>query len=273
MKVVLLGLILFCTHSHLRLPTLRPRAVTSIMPPPGAVTAFLIPAISGRSPAGTTVTCSTSLRRPVWQARAAATVDGTVSSGGTLTLTRATLTHSGELDVQHGGTINVKRLRPAGSGTLTIAPGSGATCETRFHHAGQGTPMLNHDRVGGNPGHNHYAVLYLQHGSCTEARPAAFTPPERRQQYPLELELLHSHRIRQRQHAGVESFSVVQPASRMDCSTRMATFDLTIGSCVNCNFVVQNVSFTNPVEDLSTPRSSSSTGRPPRPGARGRCRT
>ena len=54
----------------------------------------------------------------------------------------AMLTHSGELDVQHGATLSVYADATSGSGTLAIAPGSGALCKLSFANPGTGVPVL-----------------------------------------------------------------------------------------------------------------------------------
>src|SRR5580698_9393198 len=159
MKVVLLGLIVFCTQLVFATSYTSTQSGDFNNAATWGGHGFPHSGDTWTISSGTTVTCSTTCASGV-AAAGSCTVDGTVSSGGALTIAPgATLTHSGELDVQHAATVNIYAYGTAGNGTLTITPGSGATCELAFSNARAGTPVLNMTGMGGNLGHNHFAVL------------------------------------------------------------------------------------------------------------------
>ena len=107
MKVVLLGLILFCAHSLFATSYTSTQSGDFNNAATWGGHGYPHSGDTWTIASGTTVTCSTSCASGL-AASGSCTVDGTVASGGTLTVAAgATLTHSGELDVQHGGTINV----------------------------------------------------------------------------------------------------------------------------------------------------------------------
>ena len=147
-------------------PTLRRRAVISIRMPPGGAMGIRNRAIPGLSLSGTTVTCSGACAAGL-AAPNICTVDGTVKSGGTSdrSLRARRFTHSGELDVQHNGTMNVNANATSGSGTLAIAPGSGAVCKLAFVNPGPGRTELEPQRSGGNSGTQLLRSSDLQHGT------------------------------------------------------------------------------------------------------------
>ncbi len=199
---------------------------------------------------GTTVICSGTCA----SGRAtpgSCSVDGTVNSGGTLTITPgATLTHSGELDVQHGATVNVTASYTTASGsvgTLAIAPGSGATCELNFTNVGQGAANLNLFGASVIPGHNSYAVLQcnttLNGGAGCTIVPAS-------EGVAANLAFFY-FKVLGFGNSGTSAFNIFL-ANSVDIQNGLFDHDgdvyITIGRCSTCSFVVRNVSFTNPTD-------------------------
>lgn len=91
-------------------------------------------------PNGFTVTCDSTDGGCASGTAAATTctVDGTVDNGGTLKIgDGGTLVHAGSLEVDRGATLNMVSLTSAA--TLTIKPGSGASCRLSFANAGGST--------------------------------------------------------------------------------------------------------------------------------------
>ncbi len=199
---------------------------------------------------GTTVsclgTCASGLAAP-----STCTVDGTVKAGGVLTIgAGATLTHSGELDVQHGATVNVYASAAQESGTLAIAPGSGAVCALAFTNIGQGAPSLNLSGAAGTPGHNYYAVLTCNtalHGgaACTSTPTPGGTNANLNFNY-FKVTNFGSANTLAFKTFSVNSLFIQNGLFNQDGNVRFVT-----GSCTNCNFIVQNVSFTNPTDVVS----------------------
>ncbi len=175
-------------------------------------------------------------------------VDGMVNAGGTLTVAAgATLTHSGELDVQHSGTVNVNATAAAGSGTLAIAPGSGASCKLSFINVSTGAPNLNLTGAAGSPGHNYPAILNcnttLNGGAGCSLSPEAGG---------VNVNVNFNYfKVSGFGNATLKAF-VVFTANSVNLQNglfdRNGDVHLTIGACSNCNFVVQNVAFTNPTD-------------------------
>ena len=202
---------------------------------------------------GTTVTCS-GVCASGQAIPATCSVDGTVNAGGTLTVAAgATLTHSGELDVQHNATVNVRSKLNAGLpfiGTLTIAPGNGATCELNFTNISQGAPNLNLIGAAGLPGHNAYAILNCNtsvHGGtgCTIYPEIGGTNPNLAFYY---------FTVTGFGNARLKAFSAFVANSvniQNGLFDRDGDVHLTIGGCGTCNFTVRNVSFTNPTDQIA----------------------
>ena len=199
---------------------------------------------------GNTVTCS-GLCASGRATPSSCSVDGTVNAGGTLTVAAGgTLLHSGELDVQHSATVNVQSRFAAvmGSfGTLTIAPGSGATCELNFTNVGQGAPNLNLSGMAGRAGRNVYAVLDCntamnQGAGCTIEPEVEGIGTNLNFSY---FKVIGFGNATLRAFAAIAANSVVLQNGLFDHDGDVY---LTIGTCAVCNFVVQNVSFTNPTD-------------------------
>ncbi len=199
---------------------------------------------------GNTVTCS-GLCASGRATPSSCSVDGTVNAGGTLTVAAGgTLLHSGELDVQHSATVNVQSRFAAvmGSfGTLTIAPGSGATCELNFTNVGQGAPNLNLSGMAGRAGRNAYAVLDCntamnQGAGCTIEPEVEGIGTNLNFSY---FKVIGFGNATLRAFAAIAANSVVLQNGLFDHDGDVY---LTIGTCAGCNFVVQNVSFTNPTD-------------------------
>jgi hypothetical protein len=199
---------------------------------------------------GTTVICSGTCAAGL-AAPTTCTVDGTVKSGGTLSVAAgATFTHSGELDVQHAGTINVNANAISGSGALALAPGTGAVCKLAFTNLGQGAPNLNLTGVAGTPGRNYYAILTCNtalHGgaACTATPEPGGTNANLNFNYFQVTGFGNATNLAFKTFA-VNSVSIQNGLFDHDGNVRLLT-----GSCPTCNFVVQNVSFTNPTDTVS----------------------
>jgi hypothetical protein len=199
---------------------------------------------------GNTVSCSGACASGL-ASPSSCTVDGTVKSGGTLSIAAgATLTHSGELDVQHAATINVYASATAGSGTLAIAPGNGAICDLAFTNVGQGAPSLNLAGAAGSPGHNYSAVLTcnmaLNGGAACVATPeTGGTNVNLNFNYFKVTGFGNANQLAFRTF-WVNSASLQNGLFNNDGNVRLIT-----GVCSNCNFIVQSVSFTNPTDVVS----------------------
>ena len=199
---------------------------------------------------GTIVTCS-EICISGQAAPTTCTVDGTVTAGGSLTIAGgATFTHSGELDVQHNGTLSVNaRLNPFTSApaALTIAPGSGATCELNFTNVSQGAPNLNLIGSPGPPGHNLYVVLNCN-TSLYGGAGCTINPESGGDAVNLTFEYFQLTGFGS---ATLKAFSGVLANSvniQNGLFNRDGDVHLSIGGCSTCNFIVRNVSFTNPTD-------------------------
>jgi len=199
---------------------------------------------------GHTVTCS-GLCASGRATPSTCSVDGTVSASGTLTVAPGgILIHSGELDVQHSATVNVQsRFNAAmGSfGTLTIAPGSGATCALNFTNVGQGAPGLNLSGAAGLAGRNVYSVL-----SCNTAMNGGAGCTIAPEIGGVNANLnFHYFKVTGFGNATLRAFAIFTANSvvlQNGLFDRDGDVYLTMGTCGACNFVVQNVSFTNPTD-------------------------
>ncbi len=250
MKVVLLGLLLFCTQLVFATSYTSTQSGDFNNAATWGGHGFPHSGDTWTIASGTTVTCSTTCAAGLAVA-GSCTVDGTVSSGGALTIAPgATLTHSGELDVQHAGTVNINANATAGAGTLTIAPGSGATCQLAFTTPGSGTPVLNMTGASGSPGHNYFAVLACNpalHGGTA----CAVTPESAGTYTTLNLNYFTISGFGNANTLAFNSFSVASASIQNGLFNQNGNVRLTIGSCGDCNFVVQKVSFTNPVDAIN----------------------
>ncbi len=250
MKVVLLGLILLCTHLVFATSYTSTQSGDFNSAATWGGHGFPHSGDTWTIASGTTVTCSTTCAAGL-AASGSCTVDGTVTSGGVLTIAPgATLTHSGELDVQHQGTVNINANGTSGAGTLIIAPGSGATCPLAFTTPGSGTPVLNMTGMGGSLGHNHFAVL-----SCNTALhggAACTVTPESGGTYTsLNLNYFTISGFGNASTLAFNSFSVVSASIQNGLFNQNGNVRITLGSCGDCNFIVQNVSFTNPTDQIN----------------------
>ena len=250
MKVVLLGLILLCTHLVFATSYTSTQSGDFNSAATWGGHGFPHSGDTWTIAGGTTVTCSTTCAAGL-AASGSCTVDGTVTSGGVLTIAPgATLTHSGELDVQHQGTVNINANGTSGAGTLIIAPGSGATCPLAFTTPGSGTPVLNMTGMGGSLGHNHFAVL-----SCNTALhggAACTVTPESGGTYTsLNLNYFTISGFGNASTLAFNSFSVVSASIQNGLFNQNGNVRITLGSCGDCNFIVQNVSFTNPTDQIN----------------------
>ncbi len=199
---------------------------------------------------GTTVNCSGTCAAGL-AAPNSCTVDGTVNSGGTLSIAAgATFTHSGGLDVQHNGSINVNANATSGSGTLAIAPGSNAVCKLAFTNLGQGAPNLNLSGAAGTPGHNYYAILTcdtaLNGGAACTA-----TPEPGGTNANLTFNYFKVTGFGNATNLAFKTFSVNSVSIQNGLFDQDGTVRLLTGLCATCNFVIQNVSFTNPTDVVS----------------------
>jgi hypothetical protein len=199
---------------------------------------------------GNTVTCSGTCAAGL-AAPTNCTVDGTVNSGGTLSIgAGATFTHSGELDVQHNATVNVNANATSGSGTLAIAPGSGAVCKLAFTNLGQGAPNLNLSGAAGTPGHNYYAILTCN--TTLNGGAACTVTPETGGTYAnLTFNYFKVTDFGNATNLAFKTFSVNAVSIQNGLFDHDGNIRFLTGSCASCNFVVQNVSFTNPTDVVS----------------------
>jgi hypothetical protein len=198
---------------------------------------------------GNSVTCSGVCASGLAAANSC-TIDGTVRTGGVLTIAAgATLTHSGELDVQHAATLNVVANATSGNGTLVIAPGSGALCKLSFSNSGVGAPVFNLAGVQGSSGQNYYAVLNcntaLHHGLACMATPevGGLNPT-------LNFSYFQVTNFGNYNHLAFSNFGVTGLIMQNGLFNNDGDVRLNLGTCGTCNFVVQNVSFTNPADTM-----------------------
>jgi hypothetical protein len=202
--------------------------------------------ISSNTSVSCSGTCASGLAAP-----STCTIDGTVKAGGVLAIgSGATLTHSGDLDVQHGATVNVYASAAQGSGTLAIAPGSGAVCALAFTNIGQGAPSLNLNGAAGTPGHNYYAILTCNttlHGgaACTA------TPEPGGTNVNLNFNYFKVTNFGSASQLAFKTFSVNSLSIQNGLFSQDGNVRFVTGACTNCNFIVQNVSFTNPTDVVS----------------------
>ena len=199
---------------------------------------------------GTSVTCSGNCASGL-AAPNSCTIDGTVKTGGTLTVAAgATLTHSGELDVQHAATLNVFANSAAGAGTLAIAPGSGALCKLSFANPGTGVPVFNLVGTAGTNGNNFYAILTCNtslHGGMA----CMVTPEVGGLNASLNFNYFEVTNFGAARTLAFSNFGLSAVSIQNGLFNNNGNVRLTLGTCTTCNFVVQNVSFTNPVDTLT----------------------
>ena len=199
---------------------------------------------------GTSVTCSGVCASGA-ATPSSCSVNGTVKMGGSLTVAAgATLTHSGELDVQHGATLNVY-ADATGSGTLAIAPGAGATCKLSFANPGTGVPVFNLVGTAGTNGNNSYAVLTCN--NSLHAGAACMVTPEVGGMSPsLNFDYFKVTNFGAARTLAFSNFGVSSASIQNGLFNNNGNVKLTLGTCTTCNFTVQNVSFTNPVDALTS---------------------
>jgi hypothetical protein len=198
----------------------------------------------------TSVTCS-GICQSGTAAPGSCTADGTVSAGGTLTIAPgATLTHSGGINVQHSGTINVYGNMSSGAGTLVMAPGSGAVCSLAFVHVSQGAPNLNVVGAPGSPSDNHWATL-----SCNTAlhggSACIVTPEPGGTSANLNFSYFKVTNFGNASQLAFKTFSVNLVNMWNGLFDHDGNVRLLVGACSSCNFVIRNVSFTNPQDVVS----------------------
>lgn len=199
---------------------------------------------------GTSVTCS-GVCASGTATPSSCSINGTVKMGGTLTVAPgATLTHSGELDVQHGATLNVYADTTAGPGTLAIAPGTSATCKLSFANPGTGVPVFNLVGNAGANGNNAYATLTCN-TSLHSGAACLVTPEVGGASASLNFNYFKVTNFGAARTLAFSNFGVNSASIQNGLFNNNGNVRLTLGTCTTCDFTVQNVSFTNPVDTLT----------------------